>query len=189
MSLQTLGLNPPPRKGPSLRLPPGGRYPRILTKAFYGRRLPVRGLVYSFILHEIALAAMMFLPQFFGPRRPEYQEQHWEATLIPKGVLYLPPLGGGREGGSSKKSPGPSSRSAGRKAPAAIASPPGPTFAGRQEIVSNPPNPTNHIQTILQPDIPKPPVLKGFVPLPNMVLLAKAGLQPDHSRAGSAEAR
>jgi hypothetical protein len=171
MSLLTLDLNPPPPAKRPLILPPAARYPRILTGAINEHHFPVRGLLYSFILHEIAIGAMMFIPPVLGPRHPLWPEEHWEATMIPKGVLYLPQIGGGSEGSSPKKMP---SQSPSPKAPAAVASRPGPTFAGNQEIVSNPPNPTNHIQTILQPDLPRPPVLKGYVPLPNMVLLAKA---------------
>jgi hypothetical protein len=171
MSLLTLDLNPPPPPKHHLILPPAARYPRILTGAVNERRLPLRGLLYSLILHEIAIGAMIFIPPVLGPRHPNWPEEHWEATMIPKGVLYLPQIGGGSEGSSPKKV---SHKSSGPKAPAAVASRPGPTFAGNQEIVSNPPNPTNHIQTILQPDLPKPPELKGFVPLPNMVFLAKA---------------
>ncbi len=51
-----------------------------------------------------------------------------------------------------------------------------------QAILSNPPKPTNPMQTILQPDLPNPPSLENFVPLPNMLTLQRLswrpGLQP-----------
>jgi len=41
---------------------------------------------------------------------------------------------------------------------------------------SNPPDPTNQRQTIIQPAKEKPKVLQEFVPLPNMVKVAKPHL-------------
>lgn len=176
MAILSLNLN---TRSPILPPLPMGRVPThvILTgKPLLKRRLPIRGLIYSLILHEIAIGAMIFIPPILGPRHPDWPDKEWETTMIPKGVLYLPQLGGGHEGASPKKAA--ARASAGPKGPAPVKSRRGPTFAGNQEIVSNPPNPTNHIQTILQPDLPHPPTLKGLVPLPNMVLLAKAPPPP-----------
>ncbi len=176
MQFLSLDLNPPPTTRPPLKAVPVSRYPRLTIKSLSGRHWPVRGLTYSFLLHYIALAAAMFLPPLVYPQRPIWPEEKWQETVIPKGVLYLPEIGGGSEGGSPKQEKDLATPGAGNPAPAAA--PEGSTFAGNQEMVSNPPNPTNHIQTILQPDLPKPPTLKGFVPLPNMVLFAKAAPLP-----------
>ena len=51
-----------------------------------------------------------------------------------------------------------------------------------QAILSNPPDATNRFQTILQPDLPNPPSLEHFIPLPNILTLQglswHPGLQP-----------
>ena len=47
-------------------------------------------------------------------------------------------------------------------------------YPGPQTIISDPPNPTNRIQTVLQPDIVNPPVLIPPIPLPNIVQVAEA---------------
>ena len=46
----------------------------------------------------------------------------------------------------------------------------------RQTIVSNPPNATNRVQTILQPEFADRPPLNRFVPLPDMLKLAPISL-------------
>lgn len=48
------------------------------------------------------------------------------------------------------------------------------SYPGPQTIVSDPPNPTNLIHTVLQPDIENPPVLVPPLPLPNIVQVAEA---------------
>lgn len=56
-----------------------------------------------------------------------------------------------------------------------------------QTIISNLVNPTNHVQTILQPDFADQPPLKKFIPLPNMLRLAPASLGSSrHARASTA---
>ncbi len=52
----------------------------------------------------------------------------------------------------------------------------GLSYPGPQTIISDPPNPTNSIQTVLQPDIENPPVLIPPIPLPNIVQVAEAVL-------------
>jgi len=47
-------------------------------------------------------------------------------------------------------------------------------YIGAQKIISDPPRPTNHIQTILQPERPDLPMLETFVPLPNLMMQASA---------------
>ena len=41
-----------------------------------------------------------------------------------------------------------------------------PICCAPQTILSNPPHATNHMQTILQPDLPNPPSLENFISLP-----------------------
>ncbi len=171
MSLLSLELNPPPPvEAPPPPLPSSSRPLRLTCNTSRGW-IPGRGLLFSFLVHEIAIVALTFYPAASPPRQRVWREKQWDAVLLPKDVLYLPQLGGGSEGGSPKKA---GKEGAGPKSPAPAAGAHGVTYFGKQEIVSNPPNPTNHIQTILHPDLPKPPPLKAYVPLPNMVMMAQS---------------
>src|SRR5438445_435517 len=163
MPLLTLDLAPPSPDIISLQPLSVSRHPSLNLQPINTRMFPVRGLLYSFLFHEIAVIVMMFLPSYYGSRPAKWPAKNWELTMLPKDVLYLPPLGGGEEGGSPKKADSGGSPGGGRSPK--VATKVGVTYAGPQTIVSNPVNPTSHIQTILQPDLPKPPILKTFVPL------------------------
>ena len=132
---------------------------------------PSRSFLYSLFLHGSIVLAIILAPV---SRVPIYDPpQKWELTMIPKDALYLPQLGGGSAGGGSKKGEAQPTAAA-RKASVAARSEMGVSYPGVQAIVSDPPHPTNRIQTILQPTLPHPPVLKTFIPLPNIVKLAQA---------------
>ncbi len=171
MSLLSLEINPPPPAETHAPLPPSGRYLR-LTYSPSRRWFPGRGVLYSLLVHEIAIVALTFYPLASPPRARVWREKQWDAFMMPKDVLYLPQIGGGHEGGSAKKAEGEEGQGPKNPAPAPDAR--GVIYPGRQEIVSNPPNPTNRIQTVLHPDLPNPPPLKEYVPVPNMVMLAQA---------------
>src|SRR5262249_8267836 len=51
----------------------------------------------------------------------------------------------------------------------------GLTYPGPQAIVSDVPDPTNNFQTLLQPSLVKPPVIRAPIPLPNILQMADAG--------------
>jgi hypothetical protein len=53
-----------------------------------------------------------------------------------------------------------------------------PICCAPQTILSNPPHATNHMQTILQPDLPNPPSLENFIPLPNILTLQRLSWRP-----------
>ncbi|HEV2383064.1 MAG TPA: energy transducer TonB [Terriglobia bacterium] len=132
---------------------------------------PSRSFLYSLFLHGSIVLAIVFAPV---SRVPIYDPpQKWELTMIPKDALYLPQLGGGSAGGGSKKGEAQPTPAA-RKASVAARSEMGVSYPGVQAIVSDPPDPTNRIETILQPTLPHPPVLKMFIPLPSIVRLAQA---------------
>ena len=171
MPLLSFDLNAPPRNKAPAKLPsPDRSLP--LTCSVSRRWFPRRGFLFSLLVHEIAIVALMFFFPSSGPRPRVWREKQWDATMIPKEALYLPQLGGGSEGGSAEKAGGEASP--GPQSPAPAAGARGVTYPGKQWIISKPANPTNHIQTILQPDLPNPPTLKAFVPLPNMVIIAHA---------------
>ena len=155
---------------PLVYIPVACRPPRIEPLEISRGRAPGRGLLYSSLLHEIAIFALLLYPTLHFKPSPQPQEKRWKLTMIPKAVLYLPQLGGGSEGGSG-------AAGAGRASPSGVKAPAAPrlrgmTYAGPQEIVSNPANPTNHLQTVLQPQLPNPPIFKMVLPVPNMVMLA-----------------
>src|SRR6478736_1605133 len=130
--------------------------PPPLTFPEISHGLPIRGLFLSAIAHELVVV-VIFLFSFALSRIPLPASRVFNETIKlsdAKGVIYLPVLGGGSEGSGSK----------------------GIAFPGPQPILSNPPNPTNQRQTIIQPAREKPKVLQEFVPLPNMVKVAKPHL-------------
>jgi len=139
---------------------------------------PARGLFYSVVAHGIAIVAIVLLwpksvsPIYDPPKR-------WDLNMIPKDALYLPALGGGDAGGPQR---GAASKS--EKIPSlsvAALSKLGVSFPGNQAIISNPPHPTNKVQTLLQPELPSPPELTKFLRLPNVVRLAENSPTPQPS--------
>jgi hypothetical protein len=81
-------------------------------------------------------------------------------------VLYLPTLGGGSEGAG--KQGGGSGRAPDLSRGVRARSRRGFAYPGPQPIVSDPPRATLGIQTILQPALINPPLLRQFIPLPNI---------------------
>ncbi len=129
------------------------------------RYIPSRGLLYSFIVHEVAFFAcfsysILALPKA-ALRTPD-QEIH-DAELV-----YLPSVGGGNEGGEegakSKEGEGAPNDSGSAKK--------GITFRGPQFIKSNPAHPDNHLQTVLQPALVVAPKLDFPMQMPNLVRIA-----------------
>jgi hypothetical protein len=138
---------------------------------------PGRGLLYSFLFHEIAIfALLLFWPVSRVPLAMD-PPRKWELTMIPKDALYLPALGGGDSGSQHQGTSAAKSQALSTLAIAAW-SKAGVSYPGLQAIISNPPHPTNRIQTILQPALPNPPELTEFVSLPNRVKLAETSLTP-----------
>jgi hypothetical protein len=141
-------------------------------------RLPSRGLLYSFVAHEIAIFALLLIPPRFLPERHFYEVERWLPNDI-KLTYNLPELGGGQKGGGKPggKSGGGSPKRGG-SSPAPAPKQGGLVYPAPQPVISNPPNPTNRIQTILQPELVKPPELRVPLPLPNMVKLARGPRLP-----------
>ena len=160
------------------KLPPGVKFaPGKYAEVTRGR-LPSRGLLYSFLAHEIIIFAILFIPARFRAERRFVEIERW-LPVDTKIALTLPAIGGGHEGGGRPGGkPGGGSPKKGGTSPAPAPRAGGLVYPGPQPIVSNPPNPTNRIQTILQPDLVKPPELKVPLPLPNMVMLARGQRTP-----------
>jgi hypothetical protein len=150
--------------------------PPPLTFSEVGNGLPVRGLFLSVIAHQLVLVAIILL-SFSLTRTHLPASRAFNQTIKlsdAKGVIYLPVLGGGSEGsGHQGGAPGAPLKDS---SPVPSRSSKGMTFPGPQPILSSPPNPTNERQTIIQPAKEKPKILQEFVPLPNMVKVAKPHL-------------
>lgn len=89
--------------------------------------------------------------------------------------MYLPILG------SSDRGMGPQEDKLGDLKKPSAPTPPrtkGLSYPGPQPILSDPPEPTNRIQTLLQPALENPPILKPPMALPNLVRMAETGLIP-----------
>jgi hypothetical protein len=102
------------------------------------------------------------------------------ATVIeknePRVVMYLPLIGGGNLG---HLFPAPKvSKQAQRPPIASAPKPAGLSYPGRQEIISDPSDPTNQIQTLEQPALEKPPILPPPLLLPNIVQIAESQTKP-----------
>lgn len=162
---------------------PSGRYARFAPVLLSRGSLPARGVLYSFLAHEIWIFVLLFLSFLPGAARVRHPLEDAEMIDLRQQheVIYLPRLGGGHEGRAKTKSA--AAKSAAVSSEEAARRSKGITYAGPQPMVSDPPNPTNQIQTILQPSLSKPRVLKSFVPLPNMVQAAPMAPPPEIAAA------
>src|SRR5438270_2210101 len=132
-------------------------------------------LAYSFILHELALFAIVLLPIVASRFHPIKEAESLKLNPTDH-VIYLPVLGGGSEGNGHEG--GLSGDVALKSAPTPARASKGFTYPGPQPILSEPPKPDNTQQTLLQPRLKNPPALQDFVPLPNIVRMANAAPAP-----------
>lgn len=131
----------------------------------YGYRTG-RSFGLSVLLHELVLVVIIFSSHLAFVRSVEAVPPRLE-TAEPIGkVLYLPTLGGGSEGAG--KQGGGSGRAPDLSRGVRARSRRGFAYPGPQPIVSDPPRATLGIQTILQPALINPPLLRQFIPLPNI---------------------
>jgi hypothetical protein len=133
---------------------------------------PGRGILYSVCIHIVVFVGVFFLSLFRSiPDPPLLVNQiSFVYPRLPKVLMYLPvlePAGKFMRFPEAKAKAGPK-----RATQARSVNTKGLSYPGPQRIVSDPPNPTNLIQTVLQPDLEKPPILVPPLPLPNIVQLA-----------------
>jgi hypothetical protein len=151
-------LSPPQRQQAPAPLP-------SFREIGYGYRTG-RSFGFSVLLHELVLLMVVLSSRLAFVRSVEAVPPRLE-TVVPVGnVLYLPTLGGGSEGagkqgGGSGSDPDLSQgvRAQSRR---------GFAYPGPQPMVSDPPRAKLGIQTILQPALINPPLLRQFIPLPNI---------------------
>src|SRR6059058_2453562 len=132
-------------------------------------------LAYSFILHELAVIAIVLLSIVASRLHPIKDAESLKLNPTDQ-VIYLPVLGGGSEGNGHEG--GLSGDVEPKSAPAPARASKGSTYPGPQPILSEPPRPDNTQQTLLQPRLKLPPVLRDFVPLANIVQMANAAPAP-----------
>lgn len=134
------------------------------------RRMPEEALLVSLLLHVSMLA---LLPILFPPLKmvPQFIERTIALDpLIAPDPLLLPSLGesGSQAGDSARKAGEPAQG----KASEVEGHRPVAQFRGPQEIVSDPPDATNSVQTIRRPDLVSPPKMKDPIRLKSMVQIA-----------------
>ena len=148
---------------------------------------PARGLPGSLLLHGIALFLMLYSPvtpvsrEAFPPRQRAAVEDRPEQET--RSVMWLPPVGAPRRRAAEVAESAP--------VESAEALPPptrGLAYPGPQEIVSDPPDPTNPIQTLLQPELEDLPVLRPPLAIPNIVVTAPP-VAPPQPETPAAEVR
>jgi hypothetical protein len=132
-------------------------------------------LAYSFILHELAIIAVVLLSIVASRFHPIKEAESLKLNPTDH-LIYLPVLGGGSEGNGHEG--GLSGEVEPKSAPAPARASKGFAYPGPQPILSEPPKPDNTQQTLLQPRLKIPPVLREFVPLPNIVQMANAAPAP-----------
>ena len=137
---------------------------------------PFRGLLFSLLAHASLLSGVLFFP--ISAKVSERSRYLARAVIIDhnKMVLYLPAIGDRPH----KREPEPGSKPHDKSAPVAPAPRTrGLSYPGPQPIVSDFEHPTNSIQTVLQPALPNPAILKPPLLLPNIVQVADAGPVPE----------
>ena len=117
------------------------------------------GMFYSLLIHAALLSVLIASPIPI-PR----SEVSVKAYLMPIGSRLSAPVA--RDTGISRHVGGPRQMET------------LPNCCAPQTILSNPPKPTNHMQTILQPDLPNPPSLENFIHLPNILTLQRLSWRP-----------
>ena len=130
---------------------------------------PLRGLVCSIVVHSAIFSALAFIPFIVGAVEAENLAKDAVILRIDEldDVLYLPLLGN-----NELKPEAPASPT--KKEPAQVAprSREGLSYPGAQSIFSDPPNATNHTQTLLQPALINPAILQSLS-LPNIVRMSE----------------
>jgi hypothetical protein len=133
---------------------------------------PTQSFGLSIIFHQLGLLAILFLPAHLAFMRVPPATNSVLVAERQATTLYLPTLGGGSEGSGGVG--GGSGQQGNVSSGLRARSHRGFAYPGPQPMVSNPPGATIGIQTILQPSLENLPLLKRYLPLPNIVKPAEA---------------
>src|SRR5437870_8886229 len=137
---------------------------------------PFRGLLFSLLVHAFVLFGLLLFD--ISNRVSEQYRYLARAVIIDHNriVLYLPSLGDTPH----KREPEPGSKAHDKSARTASARrTQGLSYPGPQTILTDFEKPTNRIQTVSQPGILNPSILKPPLLLPNIVHVADAGPAPE----------
>ena len=174
MALTLLNLHEPAPLYPRRALSPR---PFGLKSANLNRGIvPKRGLLYSFVVHTFGLASLLALPSldnYLQPLPPPADHLFVIDMASKSKLVYFPELNSRDESEAPKRSK-ESKAPEDKRVKAKDLRTKGLSNPGQQAIVSDPPNPTNKFQTLLQPALVDPPNLQQPVPLPNIIQIAKA---------------
>ena len=137
---------------------------------------PFRGLLFSLLVHAFVLFGLLLFD--ISNRVSEQYRYLARAVIIDHNrmVLYFPPLGDTthkREGEPGSKPHDKSARTASARRTQGL------SYPGPQTILTDFEKPTNRIQTVSQPGILNPSILKPPLLLPNIVHVADAGPAPE----------
>lgn len=133
----------------------------------------------SVLLHQLVWLVVAFSSRHAFLRTVEIVLPRLETAERVGKTIYLPILGGGSEGAG--KSGGGSGSEAERSSGVRVRSRRGFAYPGPQPVVSDPPRATLGIQTIVQPALKDPPLLRQFIPLPNVAQPTVAVAEPPKS--------
>ena len=125
-----------------------------------------RSLIVSVVSHALVLLAIAFSGRYAFFHSVDVSPNSSVTTALLHNAVYLPVLGGGSEGAG--KQGGGSGSDADLSSGVRARSKRGFAYPGPQPLVSDPPNATLGIQSILQPQLQNPPRLHAFMPLPNI---------------------
>src|SRR4030095_9939952 len=128
---------------------------------------PLRGLLWSVVVHGAICAALVFVPVIVGIVEVESLADDAVVLRLEEfDVLYLPVLG-------NTEMQSATASAAKSETPKTAARPKeGLSYPGPQSILSDPPNATNHTQTLLQPALMNPAILQSLT-LPNIVKMSE----------------
>ncbi len=143
---------------------PDSLFDEIDLSKFY---FPGRGVIPSLVVHIVAVFGIFFFPLIHSLILPvpPFEKVVFIDLSEPQTVMYLPPYQGNRPQTPVRETEDSSEPSSTTTAPASE----GLSYPGLQPILSDPPEPTNQIQTILQPKIENPEPLVPPLPLPNII--------------------
>lgn len=148
--------------------------PRLKLTNLDHRYLPGRALVFSVLGHFLATGCLVLVSILSPPGPPGIPVR---VTMIdlrdPNYRLYLPVLLDEALPANSDRDKDVQQTPSPEPASASVSSSSAFRYPGPQPIVSDLPNPTNRIQTILQPQLTSPRVLPPPIALPNMVQMPK----------------
>src|SRR5262245_1800175 len=138
------------------------------------RYMPGRGILYSILVHSMVIYGLLFVSVSANFTEAPYRPVR--VTMVnlrdPNYKMYLPVLFGADPPQTDAPKGPKVSEPEPKRAPVVRST--GFSYPGPQPIVSDFPNPTNRIQTILQPALQDPPIVPPPLNLPNIVRLADA---------------